>query len=859
MSTNNNYKVAPSAASGVSVATGSTSWAYSSYATVINPLPQSGFITGITFCPDVTDTSLATATSCEVLIELYKGNADTLIAQIPVVYQINSRVAHVLPRYIPIQEPIQIEGGVRIRARVADSVNAVMDAQNSIKVHYYLNDPPSVVLNSPANSATGVSTTPTLEFTGTDTEANDIRYELQIATGNDFNPQLIAKSSMTNMGARTSGGDPTVSTQITDENCIVAVVTTQDSNTNNLGAVTVIRDGQSFTKINQYGGSGGNGQPVQIQIWILLNPNAGTSNTVADCNSSINECTMTVYRLKNVDTTNSVNAENGASNNGTPADLTLTTSADNCYLIGGLVSEASISGVGTGQDADSSFTDQSFENTRTTSMQGGTQGNKALVFTGESSAPYAWAIVAINKTAGAGNIVLDKISGTDNGFSNTVTGGDTDPFNSGEKIAYTVQAGDTLANSTTYYWRVRGIDPNGSNTYGAWSTTRSFTTEAGSIGTASVVPVTTTITPASPTATYAANLTAGVVPATTTITPISPSATYNQEQTASVTPGTLTLTPVSPTATFIVSSTASVSPASTTIIPVSSTATYLETDVASVSPAITTLTPVSPTATYLQTNVASVDPATTSLTPISPNASYIQIESGAVSPKSLTITPVSSTATYVEVYSGAVAPATTTITPVSPQATYVQQNNASVSPAQITLSAVSPSSNDYFASVTPAQIYLTPVSPIATYAQVETASVSPTTVTITAVTPIATYAQVETASVSPTTVMVTAVTPEATYVQVEGASVGALLLAISSISPIATYAEIAEALVSSETLTITPVSPTPQIGLVKPVVINISLVSPAAQAHVIYQRQSKIIFVEDDLAYKIAKNQYIRL
>ena len=74
--------------------------------------------------------------------------------------------------------------------------------------------------------------------------------------------------------------------------------------------------------------------------------------------------------------------------------------------------------------------------------------------------------------------LIDKLSNIDPGFANTVTPADTDPFNSGEKADYDVQAGDILTASTTYYWRARGLDPAGSNTYGAWATTRSFTTAA---------------------------------------------------------------------------------------------------------------------------------------------------------------------------------------------------------------------------------------------------------------------------------------------------------------------------------------------------------------------------------------------
>jgi hypothetical protein len=35
--------------------------------------------------------------------------------------------------------------------------------------------------------------------------------------------------------------------------------------------------------------------------------------------------------------------------------------------------------------------------------------------------------------------LIDKLSGTDTGFVNTVSGGDTDPFNEGEKVSYTIQ------------------------------------------------------------------------------------------------------------------------------------------------------------------------------------------------------------------------------------------------------------------------------------------------------------------------------------------------------------------------------------------------------------------------------------
>ena len=66
--------------------------------------------------------------------------------------------------------------------------------------------------------------------------------------------------------------------------------------------------------------------------------------------------------------------------------------------------------------------------------------------------------------------LIDALSTTDAGF----TAGH--PFASGAATDYTVQS--DLTASTTYYWRARAIDPAGSNSYGAWSSTRSFAATA---------------------------------------------------------------------------------------------------------------------------------------------------------------------------------------------------------------------------------------------------------------------------------------------------------------------------------------------------------------------------------------------
>ena len=46
--------------------------------------------------------------------------------------------------------------------------------------------PPTVALNSPADASSDSDTTPTLDFTGTDADGNDVRYQVQINTDNTF-------------------------------------------------------------------------------------------------------------------------------------------------------------------------------------------------------------------------------------------------------------------------------------------------------------------------------------------------------------------------------------------------------------------------------------------------------------------------------------------------------------------------------------------------------------------------------------------------------------------------------------------------------------------------------------------------
>ncbi len=60
-------------------------------------------------------------------------------------------------------------------------------------------------------------------------------------------------------------------------------------------------------------------------------------------------------------------------------------------------------------------------------------------------------------------------------FTNLATPSDKDPFVQGQTIRF--DGTPTLTNGTTYYWRVRAKDPNGSNEWGSWATPYSFTVD----------------------------------------------------------------------------------------------------------------------------------------------------------------------------------------------------------------------------------------------------------------------------------------------------------------------------------------------------------------------------------------------
>lgn len=308
---------------------------------------------------------------------------------------------------------------------------------------------------------------------------DDIRYNIQIDTVDTFNGQLSTPTVDNTSNAGAGSGDPGAwNHTVTSGNLLIVAI---GYHANNLNGVTY--NGDAMTKIDDASIVGGGTNFTKLDFYYLINPDAGTNQVSADFNVPTQYVGMGISVI-GADTSNPIDfADAKISTHATGDTIDATTSIDDNLLID--FAMVKFGGFRTnGPDPDGStviIADQASGGGGT--VYGGA-GYKVATSSGANTMAQTWTVsfgtpefahgvVSIN---GISEPLLDKVSGTDTGFVNEDNGGDTDPFTSGDLISYTVQAGEEL-DADTYYWRVRGIDPSGSNTYGAWSSTRSFIIE----------------------------------------------------------------------------------------------------------------------------------------------------------------------------------------------------------------------------------------------------------------------------------------------------------------------------------------------------------------------------------------------
>jgi len=387
-----------------------------------------------------------------------------------------------------------------------------------------LNAPPSVTLNTPSNGGSTSDTTPTFDFTGTDGDGNDIRYRFQLDTVNTFD----------------SGADETLDSY-------------SESNADAYGGAYA--GSAEGTEIGQTFQASGHKLLTSVKFYLQK------------IGSPTGNATALLYRI------------NGTLTTGIPEGIPLATS-DNLD-VSTIPSSATL--------VEMTFSTpynlvDGVKYAIVFKFTGGDISNHPRIHADTSSPSHAGALIdspsgVWGNLGSAGDLCfylynsnvpqLNKISGTDSGFANPDVGGDTDPFTSGDNIQFTVQAGDTLS-AGTYYWRVKGLDPTGSNTWGAWSSTFTLTiTGATTTSTSTSTTSTSSSTSTSTTSTSTSLTTSTSTTSTSTSTSLTTSTSTSTTSTStstSITTSSSTSTTTTSTSTSVTTSTSTTTTISGNVI-----------------------------------------------------------------------------------------------------------------------------------------------------------------------------------------------------------------------------------------------------------------------------------------------------
>lgn len=697
---------------------------------------------------------------------------------------------------------------------------------NSFKIEGFTNPPSTTVtLSSPADTATTADTTPDLVFTGTDQDADDIRYRVQVHDAtfpstagpiDDFNDGAINLITWNKWGGA----------NVAEGSGVLTITTTTSI---------------AYYGMETYSAFDFTGKQAFIEF-----TSAG--------NQSLSSFEIFPVTLK-IDDNNKVEIGLTGGNiisrkvvTGTPTIL-----ATEAY------NSTNHRWLRIRESGGTTYWERSADGLSWTTMHS-VSNPIAVTALKVSVSAGCWQAEASATSATFDNLniypaTINKVSGTDSGFSGSPD--NADPFTSGQAVTYTVQS--ELA-PDTYYWRVIGIDPSGTSEYGTWSETRSFTVESSGEEVAEVDPVSSSFSVVNTTATYESVQTATVAPVSSTFSIPDVTATYQSIQTASVASVTTLFSIVATTATFLSVWTASVAPVTANLSSVDTTATYEQINTATVDPITSSFTVVDPTATYIQVETADVDPVTSTMSVVDPTATYQAVINAVVAPVTGTLSvvettathsqnatasvdPVSgvlsvvdTTATYDEVDSATVEPVTGVLSVIDPTASYIQVETASVASVSGTLSVIDPTATFLEVSnadVDPSALQLTTIDPTATYIQVETATVEPVGGTLSVTDPMATYIRVESAVVEPVTLTFSQTNITGTYVQNEVASVSSIATSLGVVETTATYSMTGTASIDPVTaiISLTDTTATYQevdSAIVEPIIASFTVIDPTA-------------------------------
>ena len=287
-----------------------------------------------------------------------------------------------------------------------------------------LNDPPSVELGTPNDEATGQSTTPTLSFTGSDPDSDDLEYEVQVDLNASFDSQYDA--------------------YLDDYVPLIDL----------------------FSEVEgDFGFSEGHPFGSDVEVSLDLKFRAGRIS-IASSNDTGGWQTPSAAKISLPFNCNLLAISVALCKDGSPAsdtlDLALYEHVSDSNA-GALLAQTGASAVSIPASPNPSW----FEKALSYALAAGdyflawiTQGDDEIYERNDLTFPQP--------------AVFD--TGVNSSFQNPFYEGA-----SGSNKGYSIFAVCTLPFSTTFYWRVRAKDPEGSNEWGEWSATRSFTTASESV------------------------------------------------------------------------------------------------------------------------------------------------------------------------------------------------------------------------------------------------------------------------------------------------------------------------------------------------------------------------------------------
>lgn len=335
---------------------------------------------------------------------------------------------------------------------------------------------PSITLNSPSNTGTVATVTPTLDFTGvTSSGDQNISYEVQVDSVSTFNsqpqtPAFVQTTTGTNAGGTGSFSISAFTNNTVAGNSIIVALATQSQ------TISSVTDNalNSYSKATSLSAAN-----LDIEVWYASGITGGNKPTITVTVSSTFTTSVVAQEFSGLLTASAFDKAASGSGNGTTATSAATTTTAQAIelIIGAVATEvATAPTLGSG-----------FSNLGTVSDTFPTTvgiESRVVTSTGAYTSSFGtassnWTIVVATFKAGAVPLIdaLSASGGHDAAqFADITNPGDVDPFPSGDQIGFTIPGGEALTNTNTYFWRARQIVPPGNVNYvSAYSSTFSFT------------------------------------------------------------------------------------------------------------------------------------------------------------------------------------------------------------------------------------------------------------------------------------------------------------------------------------------------------------------------------------------------